>query len=102
LGITCALVPTHTPGVDIGRRHLPLNAVFQNGPNSGKDVFMPLEWIIGGPEYAGKGWMMLMACLAAGRSISLPTSSVGGAKALTQIGRASCRERGEVSGGAGG
>src|SRR2546427_534618 len=81
LGITCALVPTSTPGVNIGRRHLPLNAVFQNGPNSGKDVFMPLDWIIGGPEYAGKGWMMLMACLAAGRSISLPTSSVGGAKA---------------------
>src|SRR6266513_1804519 len=55
LGITCALVPTHTPGVNIGRRHLPLNAVFQNGPNSGKEVFMPLDWIIGGPEYAGKG-----------------------------------------------
>ncbi|MGQ0547700.1 MAG: acyl-CoA dehydrogenase, partial [Betaproteobacteria bacterium] len=70
LGITCALVPTHTPGVNIGRRHLPLNAVFQNGPNSGKDVFMPLDWIIGGPEYAGKGWMMLMGCLAAGRAIS--------------------------------
>src|SRR5207245_8735212 len=55
LGITCALIPTNTPGVNIGRRHLPLNAVFQNGPNSGKDVFMPLDWIIGGPEYAGKG-----------------------------------------------
>ena len=66
LGITCALVPTNTPGVNIGRRHLPLNAAFQNGPNSGKDVFMPLDWIIGGPDYAGKGWMMLMGCLAAG------------------------------------
>src|SRR5258705_9169270 len=85
LGITCALVPTGTPGVNIGRRHLPLNAVFQNGPNSGKDVFMPLDWIIGGPEYAGKGWMMLMACLAAGPSISLPTSSVGGGKAPTRF-----------------
>ena len=63
------------PGVNIGRRHLPLNAVFQNGPNSGKDVFMPLDWIIGGQDYAGKGWMMLMGCLAAGRAISLPTSS---------------------------
>src|SRR6266571_3826805 len=93
LGITCALVPTHTPGVNIGRRHLPLNAVFQNGPNSGKDVFMPLDWIIGGPEYAGKGWMMLMACLAAGRSISLPTSSVGGAKALTRFTGAYARVR---------
>ena len=93
LGITCALVPTSTPGVNIGRRHLPLNAVFQNGPNSGKDVFMPLEWIIGGPEYAGKGWMMLMGCLAAGRAISLPTSSVGGVKALTRFTGAYARVR---------
>jgi len=67
LGITCALIPTATPGVNIGRRHLPLNGAFQNGPNSGKDVFVPLEWIIGGREYAGKGWMMLMNSLAAGR-----------------------------------
>src|SRR5688572_9097792 len=93
LGITCALVPTGTPGVNIGRRHLPLNAVFQNGPNSGKDVFMPIDWIIGGPEYAGKGWMMLMGCLAAGRAISLPTSSVGGAKALTRFTGAYARVR---------
>ncbi len=93
LGITCALVPTDTPGVNIGRRHLPLNAVFQNGPNSGTDVFMPLDWIIGGPEYAGKGWMMLMGCLAAGRSISLPTSSAGGAKALARFTGAYARVR---------
>ena len=93
LGITCALVPTNTPGVNIGRRHLPLNAVFQNGPNHGKDVFMPLEWIIGGKDYAGKGWMMLMGCLAAGRAISLPTSSVGGAKALTRFTGAYARVR---------
>jgi acyl-CoA dehydrogenase len=93
LGITCALVPTNTPGVDIGRRHLPLNAVFQNGPNSGKDVFMPLEWIIGGRDYAGKGWMMLMNCLAAGRAISLPTSSVGGAKAMARYTGAYARVR---------
>ena len=93
LGITCALVPTTTPGVNIGRRHLPLNAVFQNGPNSGKDVFMPLEWIIGGREYAGKGWMMLMNCLAAGRAISLPTSSVGGAKAMARYTGAYARVR---------
>ncbi|HEY5637915.1 MAG TPA: acyl-CoA dehydrogenase [Burkholderiales bacterium] len=93
LGITCALVPTDTPGVNIGRRHLPLNAVFQNGPNSGTDVFMPIDWIIGGPEYAGKGWMMLMGCLAAGRSISLPASSVGGAKALTRYTGAYSRVR---------
>jgi acyl-CoA dehydrogenase len=77
LGITCALVPTDTPGVNIGRRHNPLNAVFQNGPNSGEGVFMPLDWIIGGPAMAGQGWRMLMECLAAGRSISLPSSSTG-------------------------
>ena len=93
LGITCALVPTGTPGVNIGRRHLPLNAAFQNGPNSGKDVFMPLDWIIGGPEYAGKGWMMLMGCLAAGRAISLPTSAVGGAKGLVRFVGAYARVR---------
>jgi acyl-CoA dehydrogenase len=93
LGITCALVPTGTPGVNIGRRHMPLNAVFQNGPNSGKDVFMPLDWIIGGREYAGKGWMMLMGCLAAGRAISLPSSSVGGAKALARFTGAYARVR---------
>ncbi len=93
LGITCALVPAHTPGVNIGRRHLPLNAVFQNGPTSGKDVFMPIEWIVGGREYAGKGWMMLMSCLAAGRSISLPTSAVGGAKAAARFVGAYARVR---------
>jgi acyl-CoA dehydrogenase len=93
LGITCALVPTNTPGVNIGRRHLPLNAVFQNGPNSGKEVFMPIDWIIGGPEYAGKGWMMLMGCLAAGRAISLPTSAVGGTKALVRFTGAYARVR---------
>ena len=93
LGITCALIPTATPGVNIGRRHLPLNGAFQNGPNSGKDVFVPLEWIIGGREYAGKGWMMLMNCLAAGRSISLPASSAGGAKALARVTGAYARVR---------
>ena len=93
LGITCALVPTSTPGVNIGRRHLPLNAVFQNGPTSGKDVFMPIDWIIGGPEYAGKGWMMLMSCLASGRAISLPTSAVGGCKAAARFVGAYARVR---------
>jgi len=80
VGITCALVPTDTPGVHIGRRHMPLNAVFQNGPNWGKDVFMPLDWIIGGQDMAGQGWRMLMESLAAGRSISLPSSNVGMSK----------------------
>ena len=77
LGITCALVPWNHPGVNIGRRHFPLNAVWMNGPIRGKDVFMPLEFIIGGPKMAGQGWRMLMECLAAGRSISLPGSNTG-------------------------
>ena len=77
LGITCALVPADHPGVDIGRRHLPLNAVWMNGPVRGRDVFMPLDFIIGGPQMAGQGWRMLMECLAAGRSISLPGSNTG-------------------------
>jgi acyl-CoA dehydrogenase len=93
LGITCALIPTSTPGVNIGRRHLPLNGAFQNGPNWGKDVFVPIDWIIGGREFAGKGWMMLMNCLAAGRSISLPASSAGGAKALARVTGAYARVR---------
>ena len=80
IGITLALIPTNTPGVHIGRRHLPLNAVFQNGPNWGKDVFIPMDYVIGGVEYCGQGWKMLMNCLAAGRSISLPANGVGIAK----------------------
>ena len=80
LGITLALIPTNTPGVNIGRRHFPLDAAFQNGPNSGKDVFIPMDWVIGGREGVGCGWRMLMNCLAAGRSISLPATSTGGAK----------------------
>lgn len=79
-GITLALIPTDTPGVNIGRRHLPLNAAFMNGPNWGKDVFVPMDYIIGGVEYAGQGWRMLVNCLAAGRSISLPANGVGIAK----------------------
>ncbi|MDD5297899.1 MAG: acyl-CoA dehydrogenase [Rhodocyclaceae bacterium] len=80
VGITCALVPSDHPGVDLGRRHLPLAAMFMNGPTRGKDVFMPLDFIIGGPAMAGQGWRMLMECLAAGRSISLPSSNTGMAK----------------------
>ncbi len=79
-GITLALIPTHLEGVNIGRRHYPLSQTFQNGPNSGKDVFIPVEWIIGGEDYAGKGWSMLMESLADGRSISLPALSTGAGK----------------------
>ncbi|MEC5160400.1 MULTISPECIES: acyl-CoA dehydrogenase [unclassified Janthinobacterium] len=79
-GISCALIPTTHAGVVIGRRHWPLNAVFQNGPTSGSDVFIPMQWVIGGQPQIGKGWRMLMECLAAGRAISLPSASVGTAK----------------------
>lgn len=80
IGITLALVPTHLPGLSIGTRHFPLNSAFQVGPTWGKDVFIPLDRIIGGPERAGQGWRMLMECLAVGRSISLPALSVGSGK----------------------
>lgn len=83
IGITCALIPRDTPGISIGRRHLPLQTPFQNGPVHGKDVFIPLDYIIGGVNKAGKGWGMLMECLAAGRAISLPASTLGGAKVLS-------------------
>ncbi|NOU01682.1 MAG: acyl-CoA dehydrogenase [Gallionella sp.] len=76
-GITLALVPTNTPGVQIGRRHFPLNSAFMNGPTQGKDVFIPMNYLIGGTFRIGQGWRMLMECLAAGRSISLPSSSAG-------------------------
>ena len=80
LGITCALIPTDHPGVEIGRRHRPLVAQFQNGPNWGNDVFIPMDFIIGGQAMIGQGWKMLMNCLAAGRSISLPGNYVGMSK----------------------
>ncbi|WP_313740058.1 acyl-CoA dehydrogenase [Pseudomonas sp.] len=80
LGISLALIPTDTLGVEIGKRHLPLGAAFMNGPNSGKDVFVPLDFLIGGQKMLGKGWMMLMNCLSVGRSISLPAVGTGAAK----------------------
>ena len=82
IGITVALVPATHPGVSIGRRHLPSGTAFPNGPNWGKDVFIPIDWVIGGEKMVGQGWRMLMECLAAGRSISLPSSSAAGAKSL--------------------
>jgi acyl-CoA dehydrogenase len=93
VGITCALIPTSHPGVEIGRRHMPLNAVFQNGPNSGRDVFIPMDWVIGGAPMLGKGWRMLMECLAAGRGISLPSSNTGMAKLAVRATGAYARVR---------
>lgn len=83
VGITLALVPTDMPGVHIGRRHRAMTATFMNGPNWGKDVFVPMDYIIGGVEQVGQGWKMLMNCLAAGRSISLPANGVGISKLST-------------------
>jgi acyl-CoA dehydrogenase len=80
IGITCALIPRNTPGLSIGRRHFPLNVPFQNGPLSGKDVFVPLDFIIGGAKMAGQGWRMLVEQLSVGRCISLPSNATGGAK----------------------
>ncbi len=93
LGITCALVPTDAAGVSIGRRHLPLNAAFQNGPNYGLDVFIPMDWIIGGQARIGQGWRMLMESLAAGRGISLPAAAAGVAKMATRSSGAYARIR---------
>lgn len=93
IGITCALIPRKTTGVIIGRRHFALNTPFMNGPIRGENVFIPIDWIIGGKEKAGKGWVMLMECLASGRSISLPASAVGGAKILSYAAGAYARIR---------
>ncbi|MEI7456625.1 MAG: acyl-CoA dehydrogenase [Nitrosomonadales bacterium] len=92
-GITLALIPADTKGVEIGRRHLPLNSAFLNGPTQGRDVFVPLDYLIGGEACIGQGWRMLMECLAAGRSISLPASSTGGMKLAARTSGAYCRVR---------
>jgi len=93
LGITLALIPTSHKGVNIGRRHLPLSAAFMNGPNSGKDVFIPMEWVIGGRSMVGRGWRMLVECLAAGRSISLPSMSMASGKLGSRVTGAYARVR---------
>ncbi len=84
-GISLVLVPTNTKGVSIGRRHYPARQAFMNGPNYGKDVFLPLNHVIGGVDGVGKGWRMLMACLAAGRAISLPSISMAGIKHTLKV-----------------
>lgn len=92
-GITVALIPADTPGVSIGERHFPLNIPFHNGPNYGRDVFIPLDWLIGGQEGIGQGWRMLMDCLAEGRSISLPALATGAGKAAARYTGAYARIR---------
>lgn len=93
LGITVALIPTNTAGVSIGKRHFPLDSAFQNGPNWGKDVFIPIDWVIGGVKQLGQGWKMLMQCLSTGRAISLPALSVGAAKFVCRNSGAYARVR---------
>ncbi|UCC57467.1 MAG: acyl-CoA dehydrogenase, partial [Gammaproteobacteria bacterium] len=84
IGITLALIPTDTPGVEIGSRHFPMSQAFMNGPNRGRDVFIPMNWIIGGQDYVGQGWRMLMNCLSDGRAISLPALSTASGKKMSR------------------
>ena len=93
VGISCALIPAETPGVVKGRRHFPLNTAFLNGPTQGKDVFVPIDCLIGGALMAGQGWRMLMECLSAGRAISLPSSASGGTQAAALASGAYARVR---------
>ncbi|HEY5972665.1 MAG TPA: acyl-CoA dehydrogenase [Pseudoxanthomonas sp.] len=93
IGITIALLPRDTDGVEIGRRHMPLNSTFQNGPIRGKEVFIPLSQLLGGEDYAGKGWLMLNECLSIGRSITLPSTASGGSKAGAVVAGAYARIR---------
>lgn len=93
IGISVALIPTNHAGVEIGNRHFPLNIPFQNGPTRGRDVFIPMEWLIGGQAQAGKGWRMLVECLGEGRGISLPALSTGAAKLAARYTGAYARVR---------
>jgi len=93
IGITCALIPRKTKGLIAGKRHLPLTCMFQNGPTQGKDVFVPIDYIIGGPQMAGQGWKMLVECLATGRAISLPSAASGKARTVAALTGAYARIR---------
>jgi len=93
IGITVALIPRDTQGITVGRRHNPLYTPFQNGPTQGKDVFIPMSFVVGGQDYVGKGWRMLMESLAAGRAISLPALSCGTGKMACAVTTAYVRVR---------
>ncbi|MFT6657117.1 acyl-CoA dehydrogenase [Maritalea sp.] len=97
IGITLGLIPTNHKGVNIGRRHFPSRSAFMNGPNSGKDVFIPLDWIIGGTDYCGQGWRMLMECLSTGRAISLPAIGTVSIKQALRVTSAYARIRRQFS-----
>jgi len=93
VGITLALLPRDTPGVEVGRRHFPLNSPFQNGPVEGREVFVPLSQLIGGEDYVGQGWQMLVECLSVGRAITLPSTASGGARMAAVVTGAYARIR---------
>ncbi|MDK1374143.1 MULTISPECIES: acyl-CoA dehydrogenase [unclassified Sinorhizobium] len=93
LGITLALLPTSAPGVTHGERHIPQFTHFQNGPLYGRDVFLPLDLILGGEKQIGEGWKMLMTALAAGRGISLPAQSAAAAAMCARATGAHARVR---------
>lgn len=93
IGITLAMIPHTHPGVNIGRRHLPSRTAFPNGPTQGQEVFIPMEWVIGGEDRVGQGWRMLMSCLATGRAISLPATGTSGVKHLLRVTSAYARIR---------
>lgn len=90
LGITCVLCPADAAGVVLGQRHNPMGVPFFNCPTHGKDVVVSIDQVIGGQDGIGRGWQMLMECLAAGRSISLPSQSAGGGKMLARLTSAYC------------
>jgi acyl-CoA dehydrogenase len=92
-GITLALVPRDTVGLEIGRRHFPLNCAFQNGPVRGKELFVPLSQLIGGEDFVGQGWRMLVECLSVGRAITLPSTSSGASKLAAVVTGAYARIR---------
>ncbi|WP_394170027.1 acyl-CoA dehydrogenase [Saccharospirillum alexandrii] len=85
IGITCALIPRDTEGMEIGRRHAPIGSPFMNGPIIGKDVFIPMDWLIGGTEMAGQGWRMLVECLSVGRCITLPSGASGSGRYMVGL-----------------
>ncbi len=93
LGITCALIPASLPGADHKNRHNPLSSAFMNGPTRGKDVFIPMDYIIGGEQMIGKGWRMLVESLSAGRGISLPAMGAGAGKVVARVTGAYARVR---------
>ena len=97
IGITVALIPTDHPGVDIGQRHYPAFMPFMNGPTQGKEVFIPMDFIIGGQAMLGQGWRMLMECLSTGRAISLPAVATATAKHAYRLTGAYARTRQQFS-----